>query len=86
VFRMNENLADVCKYCDKRHTREDMCVQAMRVFIQRKNRIKKVKPFSAKNIDKNFFKKVKKINKRKFEATSDSIIDLTESGMKIALG
>ena len=69
-----------CKHCNKKHARNDMCVEGMRSFISRKKRIKKVKPFSSKNLDKTFFKrKFVKKSKKEYQAVT-SVIDLTANG------
>ena len=70
----------VCVHCNEKHARDDMCIQGMRQFISRSNRIKKVKPFSAKHIDKTFFervsRKMKKPKRRSAQQVLESI-DLT---------
>ena len=72
----------VCQHCDKKHDRKNMCVKAMRSFIDRTDRTKKVKPFSAKNLSKasvrTFFQRKKK-TRRQNSLASTKVIDLTSS-------
>ena len=58
-----------------------MCVQAMRSFIDRPDRIKKVKPFSARNVTQKSLKKLFKKKKRleKTKSPFSGVIDLTSS-------
>jgi len=76
------NSEKLCPHCDKKHDRKNMCVKAMRSFIDRTDRTKKVKPFSAKNLSKasvkTFFQKKKKKRQQSI-STPSKVIDLTSS-------
>ena len=65
----------VCVHCNEKHARDDMCIEGMRHFISRSNRIKKVKPFSAKHIDKTFFERVRQKMKKPKGRPTHRILD-----------